>query len=112
MYVDIPEYLKMATINLIPNQRKVNKIHESKRNSVIHKTVYNTNTWRKLRINYLMVHPICEQCNNQLAIDVHHIIEISTGRNEFEMQRIGFDETNLAALCPECHKSKHNKQIK
>jgi len=101
----------MATINLIPNKRKTLKIHSSKRNNKIHSAVYNTDTWRKLRINYLMVHPICEQCKNALAIDVHHKTEISTGRNEQEMKQIGFNPDNLMSLCKECHKTIHNNTI-
>jgi len=99
----------VAFINLLPNQRKLHPVHTSKANNKIHKTVYNTDHWRKLRINYLMVHPVCERCNNSLAIDVHHKTAISTGTNEAEMKRIGFDETNLSALCRNCHKEIHYK---
>jgi len=101
----------MATINLIPNKRKsCTKTHTSKKNNKVHAAVYNTDTWRKLRINYLMVHPICEQCKNTLAIDVHHKTELSTATNELEMKRLGFNESNLMALCKDCHKTIHNKQ--
>ena len=99
----------MALINLLPNQRKLHPIYTSKANNKIHKTVYNTDTWRKLRINYLMVHPVCERCNKALAIDVHHKTAISTATNEAEMKRIGFDETNLQAVCRNCHKEIHFK---
>jgi len=97
----------MATINLIPNKRKLLNIHDSKKENKIHSAVYNTNTWRKLRINYLINHPICEQCNKELAIDVHHKTEISTASTEEQMKAIGFNENNLMALCKDCHKAKH-----
>lgn len=100
----------MATINLIPNKRKLEKIHTSKRDNKIHSAVYNTDTWRKLRIQYLMLHPVCEECNKALAIDVHHKKEISTGSNESEYKQLGFDADNLQALCKDCHKSKHNNR--
>lgn len=58
-----------------------------------------------------MNNPVCEKCNNALAIDVHHKIEISTGRNEAEYKQIGFDSNNLMALCKNCHKAIHNKQV-
>lgn len=99
----------MATINLIPNKRKSNPVHSSKKDNTIHSTVYNTSAWKKLRINYLMLHPVCEKCNNSLAIDVHHKTEISTGKNESEMKQLGFDSNNLMALCKSCHKEMHNK---
>lgn len=57
-----------------------------------------------------MQHPVCEECKNNLAIDVHHKIEISTGSNETEYKQIGFDAENLMALCKDCHKSKHNNR--
>lgn len=34
----------MATINLIPNKRKTEKVHTSKKNNKIHSAVYNTDT--------------------------------------------------------------------
>lgn len=102
----------MATINLIPNKKKTNPEYKSKADNIIHSTIYNTNTWKKLRINYLMLHPVCEKCNNSLAIEVHHKTEISTGKNKIEMQQLGFDSTNLMALCPDCHKKIHNKNFK
>jgi len=101
----------MATINLIPNKRKTNPVYTSKSDNLIHSTVYNTTAWKKLRINYLSLHPVCEMCNKSLAIDVHHKTEISTGKNKTEMQQIGFDANNLMALCRNCHKEIHNKNF-
>jgi len=100
----------MATINLIPNKRKEERakgLYDSKENNTIHSVVYNTTRWRKLRINYLVNNPICEECKLNLSIDVHHITHISEGRNKDDMKRIGFNEKNLMALCKECHKEKH-----
>lgn len=95
----------MATINLLPNKSK----RGSKKNNDIHAAVYNTYRWKRLRLNYLSIHPICECCDNALAIDVHHIKEISKGSSIEEYKLIGYDENNLMALCKECHKAKHNK---
>ena len=98
----------MATINLI--ERKPKKENYSNKNeNEIFKTIYNTNTWRTLRLNYLIYNPICEKCNNVLATEVHHKQEISTATNKEEMKRIGFDEKNLMAVCNSCHKEIHNK---
>lgn len=101
----------MATINLIPNKKKLNPTHSSKQGNIIHSLVYNTESWRRLRINYLMLHPVCEQCNNALATDVHHKIEISKGKTDSEKRQLGFDENNLMALCKDCHKAKHNNTV-
>jgi len=100
----------MATINLIPNKRKTNPIHRKKSDSNLpHSLIYNTKHWEVLRINYLVLNPICEQCKKALAIDVHHIMPISTGRNESEIKRLGFDVNNLKACCKACHKEIHYK---
>lgn len=99
----------MATINLIPNKRKTNPVHSSKQNCEIHKAVYNTGRWKKLRMAYISLHPVCEICDAALAVDVHHKKEISKGTNRTEYKQIGFDENNLMAVCKDCHKSIHNK---
>lgn len=101
----------MATINLIPNKRKENPTYTSKNENLIHSTVYNTTAWKKLRIDYLSLHPVCERCDKCLAIDVHHKTEISTGKNESEYKQLGFDANNLMALCRQCHKEIHNKNF-
>lgn len=84
----------------------------------IYRNVYNTSLWRSLRSAYLMEHPLCEMClqdgKTTVATDVHHITEISNGNTVEEMQQIGFDYTNLMALCEDCHTrlhaEKHRKQ--
>ena len=42
-------------------------------------------------------------CRTILAIDLHHLTEVSEGG--------GNDETNLIALCPNCHALYHRKTI-
>ena len=84
----------------------------------IYRNVYNTSLWRSLRSAYLMEHPICEMCLKEgkttVATDVHHITEISNADTVEEMQQIGFDYSNLMALCEhhhtEIHAEKHRKQ--
>ena len=88
-------------------------IYDTKEFSKIHKTIYNTSRWKKLRLNYLIFHPVCEACKKALAVEVHHINEISNaGGNVEDMKRIGFDENNLMAVCPACHKEKHKHKRK
>lgn len=87
--------------------------NSSKRNNEIHKYVYNTSYWKKLRLEYLRLHPLCEECQSKgkvsAAVDVHHIMPISTGKNINEKQQLGYDWNNLMALCDNCHKLKHQQ---
>ena len=55
--------------------------------------------WRKIRNAYIVVHPLCEQCqkNGRLTPtqEVHHILPLSKdGTHDFN---------NLMALCKPCH---------
>lgn len=61
---------------------------------------YNSKEWKRLRQNYLIEHPFCEECrkNGRLtkATVVDHIIPIRMGGSTL-------DENNLQALCASCH---------
>ena len=88
-------------------QRNFNK------KSWIYNNIYNTTSWRKLRKSYLSEHPLCEIClekgKSVMAENVHHKTEISSGQDEEEMKRLGFDYNNLQSLCRTCHKAIHDK---
>lgn len=81
--------------------------YKSKRTNEIHSAVYNTQTWRELRLWYLMQHPLCEVCldneNVVSATEVHHKHEISNGSTLIDKKTIGFDSKNLMSLCKQCH---------
>lgn len=85
----------------------------SNKKSWIYKNIYNTTSWRKLRKSYLSEHPLCEIClkngKSVMAENVHHKKEISSGEDEEEMKRLGFDYNNLQSLCRACHKAIHDK---
>jgi len=70
--------------------------------------VYNTDTWRKLRLEYIKEHTFCETClasgKYTLAQEVHHKIPISEGSSIADKQFLGFDWNNLKAVCKPCHK--------
>jgi 5-methylcytosine-specific restriction enzyme A len=87
-----------------------------KRDNANNKAVYNTNTWRKLRLMYLSTHPLCSRCLKKNKIssstECHHIIPISKGQNKAEKQILGFDEKNLEAICSKCHDEHHNNERK
>jgi 5-methylcytosine-specific restriction enzyme A len=76
--------------------------------------VYNTSLWRKLRLHYLMNNPLCKKCLEKDifngAVDVHHIIPISSVDGKEEKQKIGFDIFNLEGLCKKCHIEHHKNK--
>ena len=102
----------MPTITKIKKHKSV----KNPDNQTIYRLVYNTSQWRKLRDAKLQQNPLCELCleNDKVtpAEDVHHIYEISNGKNEFEMISLGFDFNNLQSLCHDCHQKLHAKKHK
>jgi 5-methylcytosine-specific restriction protein A len=58
--------------------------------------IYRTARWRRTRNRILAQHPICEQCDQQLAEHVHHIIDLADGGSPWAPE-------NLQALCASCH---------
>lgn len=101
--------LNMKLAKTYPREPKKQKVKDG---NLIHKTVYNTKRWRDLRLNYLATHSLCEQCKAEgkvvAAVDIHHKNEISNATTIEGMQHLGFDETNLMALCKSCHYKIHN----
>lgn len=92
--------------------KKVSKYERHGKALNIYKNVYNTSQWRKLREAYLMEHPLCERCLEAKRIspstEVHHVVPISKATNELQMKELGFNPTNLQALCEKCHDEVHN----
>lgn len=78
-----------------------------------YKRLLNTHTWKRLRREYLSVHPLCEDCEEQgrtrLASEIHHIIPIGTETSAEGMRRLAFDPGNFRALCHECHARRHEE---
>ncbi len=68
---------------------------------------YHSAEWRRLRNNFLIEHPFCEECQRQgrltKATVVDHIVPIQQGGALLE-------ESNLQALCASCHGSKSIKE--
>lgn len=110
-------YLK--TVEESNKKKEQNKRNRRARYAIkknwIHKNVYNTSRWRKLRMLYLSENPLCEECLRnsvkKLAEHIHHKTEISTGNNDSEMIQLAFDINNLESLCSECHKKEHTREI-
>lgn len=101
----------MPTILRLKKKEKEKRIYTSKKDNLNHK-IYNSNRWRKLRLEYLKRKPMCEICEENniitLANEVHHIIPISTASTLIQKQILGYDENNLMSLCSDCHKNIHN----
>lgn len=64
------------------------------------KPLYNCKRWRLTRLVVLAHQPVCTQCGQALATEVHHLIDarewVARG-NDF------YDEANLTGLCKPCH---------
>ena len=70
-------------------------------------------TWKTLRGIYLGAHPLCEDCLKQgktvVATECHHVVPIDTERTYEGKRRLAYDDKNLAALCPDCHRKRHEE---
>lgn len=95
------------------NKRKRNRTDKEK----LRVRLYNNSKWKKLRLGYLMSHPLCQKCleNGKVtpATSVHHINSpFDDGLND--EQRIGrlLDANNLMSLCHQCHGLIHRQQQK
>lgn len=100
----------MAYINKPKKTRTNNNINKN----LAQKHVYNTPTWKSLRITKLQNNPLCEEClkNEKItaAVEVHHIQAFMTGMNIQQIQWLGFDYSNLMSLCEQCHSDIHSKK--
>jgi len=103
----------------MPILRKIdnrNREYTAKKDNINYKAVYNTSTWRKLRLLYLSENPLCEKCIKKdkitPATQVHHIIPIDEGNSISEKKTLGYNWDNLEALCEECHQAEHKKRHK
>lgn len=67
--------------------------------------------WRELRAAKLQANPLCEQHLKEgkivAASVVHHIVEVESGRDDAECERLAFAWSNLQSLCRECHAKIH-----
>jgi 5-methylcytosine-specific restriction endonuclease McrA len=71
--------------------------------------LYNTTRWRQLRKKILKEPQSCYRCGidgNETEFEIHHIIPPMGNEELF------FDESNLVAVCPVCHKIITNKEIR
>lgn len=73
---------------------------------------YNSKYWKKLRNQYIMLHPLCELCalegKSVPAEEVHHIKFINSGTTDEEKWDLLLDPNNIMSLCEKCHHKVHN----
>lgn len=60
------------------------------------KAIYNTAKWKNTRKAVLAKQPICAHCDNALAVDVHHKVDLADGGAPYDL-------SNLVGLCKTCH---------
>jgi 5-methylcytosine-specific restriction protein A len=71
-------------------------------------SLYKTTLWRQLRNKILKEQTNCFKCgisNDETNLEVHHLIPPRGNEELF------FDENNLVAVCPVCHKIITNREI-
>ena len=96
----------MPTINRLKSKRNTyNRVNRQK--------YYQLKDWRNLSHYYRMLHPICEECNENVAEQTHHIISpFRQNLSEAERLALLLDPTNLKAVCTKCHNAIHQRQQK
>jgi 5-methylcytosine-specific restriction protein A len=70
--------------------------------------LYKTTQWKQLRKKILNEQPVCFWCGiskDETKLEVHHRIPPRGNEELF------FNENNLMAVCPACHKIITNKEI-
>lgn len=74
-------------------------------------SMYNQKEWKRLRDTKLSESPLCECCLAHdrvvAAVEVHHVIPWTRGRNESEKETLLLDYNNLISVCNRCHKLLH-----
>lgn len=79
-----------------------------------YKRLIHSRRWLLLRRRYAAAHPLCEECLKRGILDsrteqVHHRTPVTRGRTWQEMERLAFDESNLEAVCRQCHRRLHRE---
>lgn len=101
----------MPWINLGRTKKKESFKNISTTTSENGKSIYDNKYWKKLRMKYKNSHPLCELClledRSVPADDIHHKKIISYGKTFQERWNLLLDESNLIALCHDCHAKLH-----
>lgn len=102
----------MPTIVKLQKKQKPSSGRTETEMRQLRQKAYQNTAWRKQRDLYLHEHPLCEECLKKGKItpaqDIHH------KRSPFKKGEINWnlllDYNNLAALCKECHGTRHAEE--
>jgi 5-methylcytosine-specific restriction protein A len=67
--------------------------------------IYDRQRWQLLRRKKLSSAPICEECGEELAAEVHHVVGIEDGGDPWAM-------SNLSSTCKPCHSKITNREVR
>ena len=85
----------------MPPQRKAERYRTKEAEE--RNALYETARWRRLSAMIRAMRPVCEECNDALSEDVHHVVAVADGGDFWEMD-------NLQALCKSCHAIKTGEE--
>ena len=92
-------YLKKAHTQ---KNRQVNKEQRT--------DIYQSKQWKKLRLSYIMQHPLCKIClalgKTTPAEDIHHKDSFTNYSGNMRL-KVAYDANNLIALCKQHHSYLH-----
>jgi 5-methylcytosine-specific restriction protein A len=102
----------MPTINKPKRSTKLQAPYKREWNAISNK-YYGSPGWKKLRNQYILSHPLCEDCllegRSVPAAEIHHIIPWATGITADDKWKLLLDPNNLRALCIKHHKLVHQQ---
>lgn len=85
-------------------QKKI-KAQSFKNKPLLNNKLYNSTTWRNLRLFCLQSFPICNYCKRKPSTVADHITPARLGGDFWDIE-------NLQGLCASCHNSKSAKESK
>lgn len=65
--------------------------------------LYNTTRWKKRRLAYLALHPLCVYCRRRGIVRAATVVDHVKPHKGDEV--LFFDESNWQSLCKDCHDS-------
>lgn len=100
----------MPTIQKLPKKEKPPRNNTDIRK--LRQKAYNDVRWRRLRMWYYSLHPLCEVCLSKgkvvPGVDVHHKQSFIVD-GEIKWEKF-LDGNNLQTVCKECHAEIHNEE--
>ena len=93
-----PEHATHARDKRAERHRRYDRLRDPRA-----KQFYNTAKWKRARESKLATDPICEECGEFFAEQVHH------HRPLLEAWELRLDPRNLRSLCAACHNAQENR---